>query len=61
MCVWLMSRGDYFMVGDRLNKTMDIKDAFRWSLQTVKDWELSGTRFSKSYFFFRSYSPSHYR
>ncbi|CAL5006943.1 unnamed protein product [Urochloa decumbens] len=52
--------GNYFMVGDRLNKTMDIKEAFRVSLQTVKDWELSSARFSKSYFFFRSYSPSHY-
>ncbi|CAO2210662.1 unnamed protein product [Urochloa humidicola] len=52
--------GNYFMVGDRLNKTMDIKEAFRLSLQTVKDWELSSARFSKSYFFFRSYSPSHY-
>ncbi|KXG27322.1 hypothetical protein SORBI_3006G251100 [Sorghum bicolor] len=52
--------GNYFMVGDRLNKTMDIKEAFRRSLQTVKDWELSSARFSKSHFFFRSYSPSHY-
>ncbi|CAL4934442.1 unnamed protein product [Urochloa decumbens] len=52
--------GNYFMVGDRLNKTMDIKEAFRVSLQTVKDWELSSARFSKSYFFFTSYSPSHY-
>ena len=49
------------MVRDRLNKTMNIKEAFRLSLQTVKDWELSSARFSKSYFFFRSYSPSHYR
>ncbi|KXG21876.1 hypothetical protein SORBI_3009G119600 [Sorghum bicolor] len=52
--------GKYFMVRDRLNKTMNIKEAFRLSLQTVKDWELSSARFSKSYFFFRSYSPSHY-
>jgi len=59
-----MSRGDYFMVGDRLNRTMNIKEAFQLSLHTVKDWEdweLSGARFYKSYFFFRSYSPSHYR
>lgn len=46
------------MVGNRLNKTIGIKEAFRLSLQTVKAWELS--RLSKSYFFFRSYSPSHY-
>ncbi|KAJ1272219.1 hypothetical protein BS78_06G185900 [Paspalum vaginatum] len=52
--------GIYFMVGDRLSKTMNVKDAFRLSLQTVRDWELSSARFSESYFFFRSYSPSHY-
>ncbi|XP_066360530.1 protein trichome birefringence-like 8 [Miscanthus floridulus] len=52
--------GKYFMVGNRLNRTMNIKEAFRLSLQTVKDWELSSARCSKSYFFFRSYSPSHY-
>jgi hypothetical protein len=49
------------MVGNRLNKSMDIKEAFRLSLETVKDWELRSAQFSKSYFFFRSYSPSHYR
>ncbi|KAG8091561.1 hypothetical protein GUJ93_ZPchr0012g20947 [Zizania palustris] len=52
--------GNYFMVGDRLNMTMDIKEAFLLSLQTVKDWEISNARFSDRYFFFRSYSPSHY-
>ncbi|KAL6623053.1 hypothetical protein ACP70R_032932 [Stipagrostis hirtigluma subsp. patula] len=52
--------GNYFMVGGRLNRTMDIKEAFGLSLQTIKDWELSSVRRSKSYFFFRSYSPSHY-
>ncbi|CAO2201361.1 unnamed protein product [Urochloa humidicola] len=52
--------GNYFMVGDRLNKTMNIREAFRLSLQTVMDWELSNARFPKSYFFFRGYSPSHY-
>ena len=56
-----MSRGNYFMVGDRLNKSMDIKEAFRLSLETVKDWELRSAQCSKSFFFFRSYSPSHYR
>ncbi|KQJ96431.1 hypothetical protein BRADI_3g23055v3 [Brachypodium distachyon] len=49
------------MVGKRLNVTTDIKEAFRLSLQTMTDWELSRARLSKSYFFFRSYSPSHYR
>ncbi|GJN12815.1 hypothetical protein PR202_ga31129 [Eleusine coracana subsp. coracana] len=52
--------GNYFMVGKRLNRTMDIKEAFGLSLRTVKDWELSRATLSKSYFFFRSYSPSHY-
>uniref|UniRef100_A0A0E0M6G2 Uncharacterized protein n=1 Tax=Oryza punctata TaxID=4537 RepID=A0A0E0M6G2_ORYPU len=36
--------GNYFMVGDRLNMSMDIKEAFRWSVETVKDWEISSTR-----------------
>jgi len=53
--------GNYFMVGDRLNKSMDIKEAFRLSLETVRDWELRSAQCSKRYFFFRSYSPSHYR
>jgi hypothetical protein len=53
-------RGNYFMAGNRLNKTMGIGEAFRLSLQTVKTWELSSTRVPKGYFFFRSYSPSHY-
>lgn len=52
--------GNYFMVGDRLNKSMDIKEAFRLSLETVRDWELRSAQCSKRYFFFRSYSPSHY-
>ncbi|TVU06605.1 hypothetical protein EJB05_49829 [Eragrostis curvula] len=52
--------GNYFMVGNHLNKTMGIREAFRLSLQTVKAWELSSSRFFRSYFFFRSYSPSHY-
>ncbi|VAI93577.1 hypothetical protein VPH35_132960 [Triticum aestivum] len=53
--------GNYFMVGNRFNMKMDIKEAFRLSLQTVKDWALSNPRLSRSsYLFFRSYSPSHY-
>uniref|UniRef100_A0A452XKK0 Trichome birefringence-like C-terminal domain-containing protein n=1 Tax=Aegilops tauschii subsp. strangulata TaxID=200361 RepID=A0A452XKK0_AEGTS len=53
--------GNYFTVGDRFNMTIDIKEAFRQSLQTVKDWALTNPRLSKSsYIFFRSYSPSHY-
>ncbi|KAF6992857.1 hypothetical protein CFC21_009812 [Triticum aestivum] len=53
--------GNYFTVGDRFNMTTDIKEAFRRSLQTVKDWALTNPRLSKSsYIFFRSYSPSHY-
>ncbi|EEC83878.1 hypothetical protein OsI_29877 [Oryza sativa Indica Group] len=55
-------RGNYIMVGDRLNMSMDMKEAScRWSVETVKDWEISSTRVPNSYFFFRSYSPSHYR
>lgn len=49
------------MVGKRFNVTTDIREAFWLSLQTVKRWELSNARRSKSYLFFRSYSPSHYR
>jgi hypothetical protein len=49
------------MVGDRFNMKMDIKEAFRLSLHTVKDWALRNPRLSTSgYLFFRSYSPSHY-
>ncbi|XP_037471158.1 protein trichome birefringence-like 8 [Triticum dicoccoides] len=48
-------------MGDRFNMTTDIKEAFRRSLRTVKDWALTTPRLSKSsYIFFRSYSPSHY-
>ncbi|GJN35197.1 hypothetical protein PR202_gb23944 [Eleusine coracana subsp. coracana] len=39
--------GNYFMVGKRLNRTMDIKEAFRLSLRTVKDWGLSRAHFPK--------------
>ncbi|XP_044945738.1 protein trichome birefringence-like 8 [Hordeum vulgare subsp. vulgare] len=53
--------GNYFTVGDRFNVTTNIKEAFRRSLQTVKDWALTNPRLSKrGHLFFRSYSPSHY-
>uniref|UniRef100_A0A0D9VPD2 Uncharacterized protein n=1 Tax=Leersia perrieri TaxID=77586 RepID=A0A0D9VPD2_9ORYZ len=52
--------GNYFMVGNRLNMTIDIKEAFQLSLDTVKTWGTRGSRLPSSYFFFRSYSPSHY-
>ncbi|XP_073013757.1 protein trichome birefringence-like 9 [Typha latifolia] len=52
--------GNYFQVGKVVNKTMDVKEAFERSLETVKQWALSNLQLTKSYIFFRSYSPTHY-
>ncbi|XP_019708331.1 protein trichome birefringence-like 8 [Elaeis guineensis] len=52
--------GSYFQVGQALNMTMDVKEAFGRTLRTVREWALRNLKQENSYFFFRSYAPSHY-
>jgi hypothetical protein len=54
-------RGCYFEEGRKVNKTMGVMEAFGKSLKTWKSWVLEKLDPDKSYVFFRSYSPVHYR
>ncbi|KAI5395999.1 Protein trichome birefringence-like 8, partial [Lathyrus oleraceus] len=53
--------GIYFQEGGKVNMTMTVKEAFRRSLQAWKIWALGNLKPTKSFVFFRSYSPVHYR
>ncbi|ANM69870.1 TRICHOME BIREFRINGENCE-LIKE 9 [Arabidopsis thaliana] len=53
--------GCYFEEGRKVNKTMGVMEAFGKSLKTWKSWVLEKLDPDKSYVFFRSYSPVHYR
>ncbi|XP_013467933.3 protein trichome birefringence-like 8 [Medicago truncatula] len=53
--------GIYFQEGGKVNVTMTVKEAFRRSLQTWKSWALSNLNPMRSFVFFRSYAPVHYR
>jgi len=52
-------RRNYFQEGGRVNM-MNVKEAFRRSLQTWKSWALHNLD-SRSSVFFRSFSPVHFR
>ncbi|KAJ4705323.1 Protein trichome birefringence-like [Melia azedarach] len=51
----------YFQEGERVNMSMNVMEAFRRSLQTVKSWVTNNLDPQRSHTFFRSYSPVHYR
>ncbi|KAJ0027390.1 hypothetical protein Pint_36102 [Pistacia integerrima] len=53
--------GIYFQEGGKINTTMDVMEAFRRSLQTLKSWVIKNLDRERSHTFFRSYSPVHYR
>ncbi|CAJ2672761.1 unnamed protein product [Trifolium pratense] len=53
--------GMYFQEKGKVNMTMTVEEAFRRSLQTWKSWALGNLNPMKSFVFFRSYSPVHYR
>ncbi|KAI9072973.1 hypothetical protein K1719_045065 [Acacia pycnantha] len=53
--------GCYFQEGANVNISMDVSEAFRRSIQTWKSWALNSLDPDKSFIFFRSYSPVHYR
>ncbi|XP_042403140.1 protein trichome birefringence-like 9 [Zingiber officinale] len=51
--------GMYFQVGGEINTTMDVKEAFRRTIDTVKLWSLN--KLQKGSVFFRNNSPIHFR
>ncbi|XP_027363251.1 protein trichome birefringence-like 8 [Abrus precatorius] len=53
--------GSYFQEGGKVNMTMNVKEAFRRSLQAWKSWALGNLDPRRSLVFFRSYSSVHYR
>ncbi|XP_015951603.1 protein trichome birefringence-like 8 [Arachis duranensis] len=53
--------GSYFQEGGKVNMTMDVMEAFRRSLETWRSWALNNLDPTKSFIFFRSYAPVHYR
>ncbi|XP_073150093.1 protein trichome birefringence-like 8 [Henckelia pumila] len=56
-----VNSGIYFQEGEYVNMTMDVMEAFRRSINTLKLWVLQNLEPEKSYVFLRSYSPVHYR
>ncbi|CAA2966555.1 protein trichome birefringence-like 9 [Olea europaea var. sylvestris] len=56
-----VKRGHFFQEGKSMNMTMDVMEAFRRSLNTLKSWLMQNLEPKKSLIFFRSYSPVHYR
>ncbi|XP_078170615.1 protein trichome birefringence-like 8 [Carex rostrata] len=55
-----LKMGNYFQVGQTVNHTMDIKEAFQRSMETIKSWAFNNPKLSKSYIFLRSYAPIHF-
>ncbi|XP_019429229.1 PREDICTED: protein trichome birefringence-like 8 [Lupinus angustifolius] len=53
--------GIYFQEGGKVNMSMNVKEAFRRSLQAWKSWVLNSLDQKRSFVFFRGYSPVHYR
>ncbi|XP_058078695.1 protein trichome birefringence-like 9 [Magnolia sinica] len=53
--------GYYFQEGAVINMAMDVKEAFRKSLRTWKQWVIENLDPERSHIFFRSHSPVHYR
>ncbi|GFP82710.1 protein trichome birefringence-like 8 [Phtheirospermum japonicum] len=47
--------------GENVNMTMDVMEAFRRSMNTLKTWAMRSLEPGKTHVFFRSYSPVHYR
>ncbi|KAK0584317.1 hypothetical protein LWI29_011017 [Acer saccharum] len=56
-----INMGVFFEEGGKVNMTMDVLEAFRRSLQTLRSWVLNNLDPERSHTFFRSYSPVHYR
>ncbi|KAJ6790504.1 protein trichome birefringence-like 9 [Iris pallida] len=56
-----IDQGYYFQVGEDINMTMGVNEAFQKTMETLKQWAISNMQLGHSYLFFRSYSPSHYR
>ncbi|ONK57480.1 uncharacterized protein A4U43_C09F940 [Asparagus officinalis] len=56
-----IKQGKYFQVGEALNRTLDVREAFQEMIKTMRDWALSNMQLESSFLFFRSYSPSHFR
>ncbi|KAK6126431.1 hypothetical protein DH2020_039819 [Rehmannia glutinosa] len=53
--------GYYFQDGEHVNMTMDVMEAFRRSMNTLKQWAMQSLEPGKTHVLFRSYSPVHYR
>ncbi|KAL6519331.1 hypothetical protein OROGR_018651 [Orobanche gracilis] len=53
--------GYYFQEGEYVNMTMDVMEAYRRSMNTLKQWATHRLDPRKTHVFFRSYSPVHYR
>ncbi|XP_042041034.1 protein trichome birefringence-like 8 [Salvia splendens] len=53
--------GHYFQEKEHVNMTMDVMEAFRRSLNTLKTFVTQRLEPRKSHVFFRSYSPVHFR
>ncbi|KAH6837224.1 TRICHOME BIREFRINGENCE-LIKE 8 [Perilla frutescens var. hirtella] len=56
-----INSGHYFQEKEQVNMTMDVMEAFRRSLKTLKVWVMQKLEPGKSHVFFRSYSPVHFR
>ncbi|KAK4422728.1 protein trichome birefringence-like 8 [Sesamum alatum] len=55
-----LKSGHYFQEKEYVNMTMNVLEAFRRSLKTLKVWVTTNLEPGKSHVFFRSYSPVHF-
>ncbi|CAA0822521.1 Protein trichome birefringence-like 9 [Striga hermonthica] len=53
--------GYYFQEGENVNMSMDVMEAFKRSMNTLRVWAMQSLVPGKTQVFFRSYSPVHYR
>ncbi|KAI0515547.1 hypothetical protein KFK09_008212 [Dendrobium nobile] len=55
-----LKSGNYFQIGNKINMTMDVKEAYRNAIRTIKQWADENLLHRKSFVFFRSFSQAHY-
>ncbi|PKA47535.1 hypothetical protein AXF42_Ash014731 [Apostasia shenzhenica] len=55
-----LKQGNYFEVANRVDMSMNVKEAFRRTIETLKLWVMENLQPQKSFVFFRSYAQVHY-
>jgi hypothetical protein len=59
--LFLLLRGCYFQIGEKVMMNMSTEIAFRVSVETVVNWIAREVNRNKTYVLFRTYAPVHFR